>query len=400
MWETKTLFRIALLTVFLMAGNSVWAQRTGSAGGGPRLYESRTFQIYTDLSEVDARELLKDLETMIELVSKYFGHPCRKRIQMFVVEDLSRWSPEERGKMLPEGLTSIQGGAGLTVTRVQQYVGGPKIDADAVVFAVSKHQTPMHEAIHAYCGLTFGSTGPVWYSEGMAEVGKYFQAGEKGVNAPPYVIEYLKSEEPKPLDDIVNNPLERTGDSWQNYAWRWVLCHLLGYNENYSQRFKPLGLAMMAGNNTGFNNAYGTQFREIEFEYQLFLQDLEPGYRADLCGWDWKTRFRPLVGAAQLACKVDAQRGWQASRAKCVAGEQYVVSATGEWSTGPDSSEGNGQLVGIIFQDYVLGEPFPIPDGEPFTAPSDGQLYLRCQDDWGKLTDNQGSKTVRIKLAK
>ncbi len=277
----------------------------------------------------------------------------------------------------------------------------PTIDADAIVFAVSRRGTPLHEAIHAYCGLTFGSTGPVWYSEGMAEVGKYWRDGDKGVNATPEVIDYLKSRPAKPLREIVDNPLEQTGDSWQNYAWRWVVCHLLGYNGNYSDRFKPLGLAMMAEKNTGFDDAYGTQFREIEFEYHLFLKDVEPGYRCDLCTWDWKTRFKPLAGTAVTVARVDAQKGWQASRVTVTAGQSYTVTIDGEWSTGSADATDDahvGSLIGVLFNDYELSEPFALSAKEPFVSPGDGKLYLRCLDDWGRLADNSGTKTVRIKL--
>jgi len=384
-------------------GNIGWPQspRSTVPVSGPQLYQSKTFQVYTDLPAKDAQDLLNRLETMIQLVSKYFGQPCRKQIRMYVADDLSKWSAEDLANMTPEGLQSIRTGGGLTVTRVQQIVGGPKIDAEAIVFAVSRRGTPLHEAIHAYCGLTFGSTGPVWYSEGMAEVGKYWRDGDKGVNASPEVIDYLKSRPAKPLREIVDNPLEKTGDSRQNYAWRWVLCHLLGYNGNYSDRFKPLGLAMMAEKNTGFNDAYGTQFREIEFEYHLFLKDVEPGYRCDLCTWDWKTRFKPLAGNVVSLVRVDAQKGWQASRVTVTAGQSYIVTIDGEWSTGKErevSDDPIGSLVGILFNDYELSEPMTISATEPFVAPSDGKLYLRCLDDWGKLADNSGTKTVKIRL--
>ena len=38
------------------------------------------------------------------------------------------------------------------------------------------------------------------------------------------------------------------------------------------------------------------------------------------------------------------------------------------------------------------------PDGH-FTAPQDGQLYLRCRDVWSGLSDNEGSLAVAISRA-
>lgn len=395
---------IALLTASL-SGPSTWAQRSPTTDtAGPQLYRSRNFQLFTDLPKEGAEELLEKLETMTKLVSAYYGRPLRKQIRMFVVDELSNWPADELAKMGPEGLDSVRTGGGLTVTTVQGLVGGPKLDADAIVYAVARRGTPQHEAIHAYCGITFGDTGPVWYAEGMAEVGKYWKENDKGVNASPEVIRYLKSVPLKPLHDVVNNPLERTGDSWQNYSWRWVLCHLLGFNQNYTDRFKPLGLAMMTGKNTGFNQVYGMQFQEIEFEYRLFVQDLEPGYRCDLCSWDWKTRFKPLAGKAVSTVRIDAQRGWQASRLAVKSGTTYEISSDGEWTVDGDKlsaagdDSGRGRLIGVVFNDYTLSEPFDLGNLESFIAPADGQLFLRCQSDWGKIADNKGAINVRFKL--
>ena len=372
--------------------------------GSPQSYQSRNFQLYTDLSEADAKELLVRLETMVHLVSAYFGKPIRKPIRMFVVDNLEDWSNAELSQMHPDGLRSIQTGGGLTVTEVQGIIGGPKIDADAIVYAVSARQTPQHEAVHAYCGITFGSTGPVWYSEGMAEVGKYWADGEKGVNASQYVIDYLRSHPPKPLMEIVNNPLEQTGDSWQNYAWRWALCHLLGFNENYTKRFKPLGLALLADQNISFAKVYGSQAQEIEFEYLQFLEHLSRGYRCDLCSWDWQTKFRVANPRTPLISKILSERGWQASRAIVKSGQSYAVEAKGTWALSSESDAvdaggdvtGKGRLVGTIFSDYKLSEEFEIGDADNFTAPADGNLFLRCRDDWSELADNDGVIEVRI----
>lgn len=398
----------ALLCGELAVGEAFGQRKpaTPEAASGPQLYTSRNFQLYTDIPQLGAEELLERLETMLKLVSAYYGRPLRKQIRMYVVDELGQWPAEELAKMDPGGLQSIRTGGGLTVTAVRSVAGGgPKLDADAIVYAISGHGTPQHEAVHAYCGITFGEVGPVWYSEGMAEIGKYWKEGDRGVNAGPEVIRYLQSVPRKPLNEIVNNPLERTGDSWQNYSWRWALCHLLSFNENYAARFKPLGMALLNGRNASFDQVYGSQLQEIEFEYALFIQDVEPGYRNDLCSWDWKTRFKPLSGKAQNLVKIDAQKGWQASRVTVKSGTVYSISTEGTWTLDGESlsaagdDSGRGCLVGVVFDDYSLSESFDLGGTETFTAPVDGQLYLRCRSDWGKITLNKGTVTVRIKLA-
>jgi len=411
MFRIPSLLSVAAVVVLSILAMGVSARSVHAQGprdeteSGPKLYQSRNFQLFTDLPKEEAEELIKRLEVMLKHVSGYWGRPNRKSIRMFVVEDMKNWGPADLGKMDASGLSSIRAGGGLTITQTKSIVGGPTVDADAIVYAVSKHGTPQHEAVHAYCGINYGSTGPVWYSEGMAEVGKNWVEGEKGVTAKPYVLKFLKSGDPKPLRDIVDNPLETTGDSWQNYSWRWAVCHLLGFNKNYTSRFKPLGLGMMTKKRMNFDSAYGNQFDEIEFEYNLFIQDVEVGYRCDLCSWDWKTRFLPLTGSKRLTAKVKAGNGWQVSRALVEEGETYAIEADGAWKLSKDGEsitaegddDGNGQLIGVIFSDYELSEPFALGGEETFTAPASGKLYVRCKDNWGEIADNKGTVTLKLK---
>ncbi len=370
----------------------------------PKLFKSANFHVMTDLPRDDAEELLKRLETMLKLVSAYWGRRNPRTIEMFVVDDIKHWPEGSLAKMSPEGLLSIRTGGGLTVTEVIS--SGQRFISKAIVYAGADHGTPQHEAVHAYCGHAFGELGPVWYAEGMAEVGNYWRENDKSVNADPVVIKYLRSGAPRPLNDIVDNPLETSGDSGQNYAWRWALCHLLGFNENYTQRFKPLGMAFLAGQDVSFWKVYGTQAKEIEFEYQLFLKDMQPGYRCDLCSWDWKTKFKGLLGSASVQARIRADRGWQGSRLKVLAGTEYEYSTDGTWKLSPDGdpvtpdgdADGAGRLIGVLFNDYQLSDPIELGATGTFTAPANGDLFLRCRDGWADIGDNGGAINVKLRL--
>ncbi len=374
--------------------------RGQEAPAAPVEYTSKNFLLHTDLSPAAAEELLDRLETMIELISKYWGRPLSGTIECHVVNDVDKWKGVE---FEPTGLASITSGAGVTVGRTISQ--GDAFIARAVVYAVADRGTPQHEAVHAYCIQTFGRTGPVWYSEGMAEMGQYWRDKDPAVHAHAAVIDYLHSAEPKPLNDIVNGR-ELSGDSWQNYAWRWALCHLLSNNTNYATRFRPLGMGLLTRADVSFEQIYGDMAREINFEYGLFLQQLDEGYRADLCSWDWSARWKKVRTSATTAAAIDAGHGWQPSKLTLVKGDEYEYSATGKWSIGPGggsvSADGGdnaaGQLVGVVFDDYELGEPFALGTYGSFTAPADGDLFLRCQDKWTELADNKGKISVRLKL--
>ncbi|QDU36923.1 hypothetical protein Mal4_12240 [Maioricimonas rarisocia] len=382
------------------------SSRAGRTAAGPHIYKSTNFHVMTDLPREGAHELLERLETMHRLLVAYWGRRNPRPIEMYVVENLDHWPREVLRGMEQQGLESLRNGQGLTVTRVISQ--GNRFISKAVVYAVADRGMPQHEAVHAYCGHAFGASGPVWYAEGMAEVGQYWRENDKSVTASAYAIRYLRNSPARPLNEIVNSPLETTGDSWQNYTWRWALCHLLGYNENYTKRFKPLGLALLGGRRVNFWQVYGTQAQEIEFEYRLFLKDIEAGYRCDLCSWDWKTRFRNLAGSSSVSARIRANRGWQASRLRVRAGHTYRFTSTGSWMLSQDADEltadgddqGRGRLTGILFEDYELSEPFELGADGTFTAPQDGNLYLRCDDAWGEIADNRGTISVNLILEK
>ena len=169
-------------------------------------------------------------------------------------------------------------------------------------------------------------------------------------------------------------------------------------NPNYSKRFKTLGINLMKKRNDSFDQAFGAYAKEISFEYDQFIENFGNGYRADLCAWDWSAKTKKVSGSRKVKTKVDAQAGWQATKALVVAGTTYTYEATGKWQFEPTgevdadgSSNGQGRLIGVILKDFKLSKPFEFGTKGEFTAQGDGQLYLRCQDDWLSLGDNSGT---------
>lgn len=404
------------LVFFLCFASGLYAQgkrsktaNDASEQRSPADYRSKNFLIHTDLPPAEARDLLERLEKMLVIISTYWGSPNRRVIECYVVKDLANWPP---GSLHPAGLRSVASGGGVTMSQTT-YRGRQIIAAKSIVYATSSRGTPQHEAVHAYCAQNFGRTGPVWYSEGMAEMGNNWKVVPKkgqplSVSCERYVIDYIKRSDPKSLNEIVNSR-ETTGDSWQNYCWRWALCHLLATNPNYAARFRPLGLGLLMNKPASFNQTYGSMAREISFEYLFFLKHFDQGYRCDLCQWDWKTKFRKLNSTRTLVAKIEANEGWQASRALVEAGTEYQFSTDGEWKTSSDAEsvtakgndQGLGTLVGVVLvenedNEYELSEEFELGETGRFQAPAGGKLFLRCRDDWHELADNSGKVTVKI----
>ena len=386
------------------------ARAADPAAGKPTDYSSPHFLIHTDLSAADAKDLLTRLETMLGLISAYWGKPPSGVIECYIVDNLDNWP--DGSIPSAQGRDKIEAGAGVTMT--QRLSQGKRFLAKAVVYASADRHTPQHEAVHAYCGQTFGETGPVWYSEGMAEMGAFWKKGETAVNCHEEIVRYLRRAEPKSLNAIVNGE-EFTGDSWQNYAWRWALCHLLANNPNYADRFRPLGLGLLTGQPVSFEQVYGSMATEICFEYLFFLKHFDVGYRADLCAWDWKKKFKPLR-TGTITAAVAANRGWQPSGIEVASGDQLEFNAEGTWkltkdgkAVSADGDSGRGKLVAMVMKTFALdgslkledylSAPIELGSHGTLTAPQDGQLYLRCDDAWNELADNSGSIKVKLKKA-
>ncbi len=374
--------------------------RIEEKAGEPPLYRTRNFAVKTDIPPEEAQELLERLETMLVLISKYWGRPNSQSIDMYVVRDVAKWPA---GILDAEGLDHILAGGGVTVGQTQQNARtGEVLASRAVVYAVADRGTPQHEAVHAYCVLNFGRTGPTWYSEGMAEMGQYWKDKDFAVNCHPEVIKYLKSEEPKLLTEITDLG-QKTGDSWQNYAWRWALCHLLANNTNYAPRFHPLGMALLNGQRSSFEDVYGPMAKEISFEYVQFLKNFDQGYRADLCSWDWKAKFNGVL-TRPMTAKIKAAGGWQPARLFVKEGVSYKYSTKGEWSLSKDAeklsaagaSDGQGRLEAVVFHEYQLSDPIELGVDGAFTAPVEGKLFLRCRDSWAEIGDNSGEISVKF----
>ena len=359
----------------------------------PRDVRSSHFVLHTDISDRQARMLLDRLEIMYGLLVGYFGQKPRRPIECYVVRDLRSW----QGRLPAAGMAKIAEGAGVTISR---RVGS---GAQAVVYACDRPGVVQHEAVHAFCSQTFGSTGPTWYAEGIAEVGNYWKEDQESVDVPAIVIHYLRTTQKKSLAEIVA-PGQITGDSWQAYAWRWALCHLLMHNPNYAPRFRALGVGLMRGERgVSFQAVYGPVGRELSFEYDWFTRHVDNGFRADLCAWDWKTRFRPL-GSKPVHISVRARRGWQATGASVSSEFTYGYAADGKWRLGPKTtvdadgnSQGLGRLEGIILSEsWELSEPFDLGREGTFRPPTTGRLYVRCHDDWTQIGNNSGS--IRLEL--
>ncbi len=277
--------------------------------------------------------------------------------------------------------------------------------AKSVVYASARSDVVRHEAVHAYCHQTFGRCGPVWYAEGMAEMGHYWKEGDFTVRVGQREIRFLRENPPISLAATLSSA-QVTGDSWQNYASRWALCHFLINDPNYSPRFLALGRGILAGKDISFDQTYVATARELWFEYLLFLRHIDRGYRVDLCAWDWNKKFAYLRPGHAMTATVRAGRGWQPTGLTVSPGGKYDYLVTGNWRIASDvkatdvngDDHGRGRLVGVLMKGYQLGPEFEVGGQGSLDLTAGGDLYLRCRNAWGDLADDSGRVSVRLKL--
>ena len=136
-----------------------------------------------------------------------------------------------------------------------------------------------------------------------------------------------------------------------------------------------------------------------------FLDHLETGFDAGKCSWDWKKRFRDPSAKRDTSAQIRADRGWQPPGARLAGGTTYVLGVEGSWTTGADVATAApasimtelGAIVGCLVLDGTLSEPFLITASESWQPAGNGDLYLRCNDAWTSLEDNDGSVTVTLR---
>lgn len=374
---------------------------------------SQHFILYTDISKRSSKVLLEKLETMYGFLARYYRKKPREAIECYVVSDLDKF----RGKLPPVGVQKIEERAGVTSSQGFILTKGNRVKGrrtKSTVYSCDDHGVVQHEAVHAYCSMAFGKAGPVWYAEGMAEMGQYWTPNIEGVHIEPVVIEYLTSAEKKEIADIVAAG-QITGDSWKAYAWRWALCYLLANNPNYSKRFHQLGVNLMVEKEDSYKKAFGANADRIAFEYDQFIANFDNGYRPDLCIWQWRDDAQ-AIGDKRAKISVDAQQGWQATGILLEQGERYDFICPGSkdesgkrvapsWQIRKDkivspsgNARGDGRLIGAILSEYKLSEPFEIGSKQlAAEVPTSGQLYVRCREKWNALGDNDGKVNVYVR---
>jgi hypothetical protein len=237
---------------------------------------SQHVQLHTDLSLSESHKLLDQLEATLALASDLFGESLKQPIECYAILDCDHWpaatfSPEVRAKIMRHAGVTIT-----DVTRREETI----VSARATVYAFAGNGTPQHEIMHAYLGQRFGVTGPVWFAEGIAEVGQYDTDAKAGVTCSERICKYLHELSALSADDVTHAKAE-SGDSWQAYAERWALCHLLLRHPAYQDKFREYARSVARGTEGPLEKVFAAEWKGIESDFAKFCHEVKPGYHAE-----------------------------------------------------------------------------------------------------------------------
>lgn len=296
----------------------------------------------------------------------------------------------------------------------------------------------LHEGAHAFMFAAFGTCGPPWYMEGMAELlGTHLLAAGKLRLAwfPPrredvpmwgrvkLVREGLAAGRRLSLDQILAiGPQAHL--KTEPYGWSWAAAAFLDGHPKYRERFRKLPAELRQPDfNARFRELFAPDWSELNEEWQLFVDNLDYGYDLAREAIDFSPG-QPLPATGKKV-SIAADRGWQSSGIRVEAGVEYRLTASGRYQVadkpriwwcepgGVSIRYMHGKPLGVLLAavrpepngsvgaDAHAGgflQPLVVGLGTTLVPKQSGTLYLRINDSPAELADNKGTVDVRVEL--
>ncbi len=306
----------------------------------------------------------------------------------------------------------------------------------------------LHEGTHAIMNWFKGSTGPPWYSEGMAEWMALHSwdeeklelaakirsvADSKGWGRIGRIRKMVAAGKALSLDDVFNIPTSGFRDV-KYYAWSWAACEFFSEHPLSARAFARLPDSVDESQiefNRSFIKAIATHREALDRDWGLFINELDYGYDVRAARLTEATAAESTKPTrSHLATfHISASQSWQTTGIEVRQGDRIGVSVTGEVIVGETTKPWVSQAGGITI-DYYSGQPLgklmacvvpeklsqqDISSVRAFdtialgtgtmtseTGPkvhiiaSDGILWLRTNESPARLGDNSGHLEVSI----
>ena len=286
----------------------------------------------------------------------------------------------------------------------------------------------LHEGTHAFMQWFLGSSGPPWYSEGMAEWialhhwdGKVLKLNQQitdrsqtpGWGRIRLLETMLAKSNPKSLDDILVTPPTAFRDV-NAYAWSWAACEFLAHHPTSKQLFAelPTRLNQLSQPISGFSprlrRKLDADWSDLTRDWYLYIHEADYGTDIEAA------RLTPASKNADGSFEIAATSSWQSTSIPVKAGESYQITGSGDFIVGQTTKPWRCESNGVTVQ-YYDGQPLGklmatvigdspekitrLPVGlsqEPLRFAHDGVLSLRINESPANLGDNGGSLKVTI----
>lgn len=293
----------------------------------------------------------------------------------------------------------------------------------------------LHEGTHWFMVRKYGSAGPPWLMEGLAEC----LATHRWQNQQLQMGIIPGSREEAPLWGRIPLIQEQLGDGFapsmatilrydgkahqsaEAYAWSWAIVLFLQNHPSTQAAFKRLLEGQLRDDATSTNELLRSiQARRplVRAEWSAMLTGLDFGFDPERELVQLDHRSQPLTEPTGLT--VSAARGWQASGIQVSAGQKFRITATGRYVVGTQPKPWQCEPSGVTLR-YHRGQPLgklllaiatpqakepefseelpivPVGDDAQVTATAAGQILLRINETGAGLNDNSGE--LRVMLA-
>lgn len=395
---------------------------------GIAVFESKRLKLYTDVPAVRVKSVLPAVDAAYDALCDYFGslppNPEKTEFQVtgYLMADKELF---RRTGLLPEDLPRFLNGRH---RNLEFWVNEQQTD-------YYRRHLAIHEFTHCFMFAVPDVHIPSWYMEGMAELFGTHRVDEAG----RYHFRVMP-DRPEDFDGLGRIPLVRAEiaeNHWKTledlrrlkprefvdntaYAWSWAACEFFDAHPRYSQRFRELGRHTTGSQFDRMGRElFAADRPELDTEWSLFSHHLQYGYDLARAAITFEPG-KPLSTTGSRSSSVAANGGWQASGVLVRKGTKYEIVATGEVTLGRDPKPWVSQPQGISIV-YSEGRPIGTllasidrqpPDERAdesmlkeivvgrkatFVAETTGTLYLRINDRWGSLADNEGHYQVEIR---
>jgi len=396
---------------------------------GIHRYESKHLVLYTDIDPEHARPLPRLMDEAYAAWEDYFGPlpPDREGndFQMIGYIMANRELFRETGLMTADIHIALEG-----VYRNQIFWMN-----DQPTDYYRRHLM-IHEGTHCFMMAFPNPTNQfIWYVEGMAELFRAHQTDNHGhtrfrlfprdkesfagLGWMRLIHDDVRAGGPRTIESVIGmhpNDFQK----YNAYAWSWALCAFLDGHPRYRDRFRRVG-SLVTGRSDAtieLGQVFKPDWRDLSEEWLVYAGNVCYGYEIERTVLDLRPGNR--MAGRPVKVKVAADQGWQSTGILVEVGKTYEIAADGRCTLATTPKRWECEPQGISFR-YHGGLPLgmlvaairstsplekaphttmlavlPIGREKRLAPEMNGTLYLRINDYWNELGDNEGSYEVTV----